>query len=55
MYATPAAAAAATGFGGSDVAAGAGGGDAADLLPWWTVLDDFVPVEVLVQSLVNPR
>jgi hypothetical protein len=26
-----------------------------ELLPWWTVLDDFVPVEVLVQSLVNPR
>jgi hypothetical protein len=26
-----------------------------ELRPWWTVLDDFVPVEVLVQSLVNPR
>jgi hypothetical protein len=41
---TPAAAAAAAGAGGDD-----------DGLPWWMVLPDFVPVQVLLMQQMNPR
>jgi hypothetical protein len=38
-----------------DIGSAGGGGAASGAEPWWMVLPDFVPVEVLVQQQINPR